>query len=239
MNSQWKVGELADLTGLSIRTLRYYDQIGLFTPSKYTDAGHRRYTHNDLEKLHQILVLKQMGLSLDNIQELIKRDKKQSVMDVIETQMKRVQSEIEEQEHLLRQLKSIKNELSHNKVVSVKELTSLFELMKLNRSKYFTEEQLDELKAFYESLEKDAMGDFEKEFTQLLFQLRENKDQGIPPSHPTVKELALRWKKITYSTLEGNPELIKSVEAFYAENPDVAMGQGIDADLYAYIQKAL
>lgn len=58
MPDYWSTGQLAALTGLSIRTLRYYDQIGLFSPSLYTEAGHRRYTSEDMQMLLQILVLK-------------------------------------------------------------------------------------------------------------------------------------------------------------------------------------
>ncbi|WP_258959220.1 MerR family transcriptional regulator [Paenibacillus tyrfis] len=47
--------------------MRYYDQIGLFSPSEYTEAGHRRYNQADLLRLQQILSLKELGLSLEEI----------------------------------------------------------------------------------------------------------------------------------------------------------------------------
>jgi DNA-binding transcriptional MerR regulator len=50
----WKVGELAKLTGITVRTLHYYDQFGLLSPSEYSDAGHRLYTKADISKLQQI-----------------------------------------------------------------------------------------------------------------------------------------------------------------------------------------
>ena len=67
MPHEWKTGELAKLTGLTIRTLRYYDQIGLFSPSGRTEAGYRLYTESDLARLQQILSLKELGLSLEQI----------------------------------------------------------------------------------------------------------------------------------------------------------------------------
>ncbi len=90
MTKYWKVGELAELTGLSIRTLRYYDQIKLFSPSEYTVSGHRRYAHTDLQKLHKILILKQMGLSLEEIQGLIAYEKNNSILDTIDKQIERI-----------------------------------------------------------------------------------------------------------------------------------------------------
>lgn len=65
MKRHWKVGELAKLTGLTIRTLRFYDQIGLFSPSAHSDSGHRLYNEADLSRLQQILSLKELGLSLE------------------------------------------------------------------------------------------------------------------------------------------------------------------------------
>ncbi|MFP3361090.1 MerR family DNA-binding transcriptional regulator, partial [Planococcus sp. SIMBA_143] len=54
MKEHWKVGEVAELAGLTIRTLRYYDQICLFSPSQYTESGHRLYTKEDLVRLQPI-----------------------------------------------------------------------------------------------------------------------------------------------------------------------------------------
>ena len=48
----WKVGELATETGLSVRTLRYYDQIALLSPSRHTGAGHRLYGAGDVSRLY-------------------------------------------------------------------------------------------------------------------------------------------------------------------------------------------
>lgn len=52
-----KVKELADLVGISVRTLHYYDEIGLLSPEEITDAGYRLYSNDNLEMLQQILFL--------------------------------------------------------------------------------------------------------------------------------------------------------------------------------------
>ena len=58
-----KVGELAKRTGLSIRTLHYYDEIGLLQPSETTPSGHRVYGANELARLQRIKSLRQLGFS--------------------------------------------------------------------------------------------------------------------------------------------------------------------------------
>src|SRR5215475_6524089 len=62
-----KVGDLAKRTGLSVRTLHYYDEIGLLQPRNVTTAGHRVYGVAELARLQRIKSLRQLGFSLDEI----------------------------------------------------------------------------------------------------------------------------------------------------------------------------
>jgi DNA-binding transcriptional MerR regulator/uncharacterized glyoxalase superfamily protein PhnB len=63
----WKVGALAQRTGLTVRALHHYDQLGLLTPSRRTAAGHRLYTSNDVVRLYRIILLRRLGFPLDQI----------------------------------------------------------------------------------------------------------------------------------------------------------------------------
>jgi MerR family copper efflux transcriptional regulator len=66
------IGELADRTGLSLRTIRHYDEIGLLKPSGRTEGGFRLYTGSDLERLLVIRRMKPLGFSLDEMAELLR-----------------------------------------------------------------------------------------------------------------------------------------------------------------------
>ena len=59
-----KVGELARSSGVSVRTLHYYDEIGLLRPSQQTATGHRLYSRADVVRLQQIRSLRSLGLPL-------------------------------------------------------------------------------------------------------------------------------------------------------------------------------
>ncbi len=61
------VGELAKLTGITVRTLHHYDEIGLVQPSDRSRAGYRLYADDDVLRLQQVLVYKELGLPLDEI----------------------------------------------------------------------------------------------------------------------------------------------------------------------------
>lgn len=62
-----KIGELADTTGVTVRTLHYYEEIGLLRPSERTPAGHRLYAGPEIERLYRIRLLKQLGIPLDGV----------------------------------------------------------------------------------------------------------------------------------------------------------------------------
>ncbi|HLN67422.1 MAG TPA: MerR family transcriptional regulator [Streptosporangiaceae bacterium] len=63
----WRIGEVATATGLTVRALHHYDQIGLVVPSVRTSGGHRLYTSADLVLLYEVTAMRQLGLSLDQV----------------------------------------------------------------------------------------------------------------------------------------------------------------------------
>jgi len=68
---QYTVKQLADLAGVSTQTLRYYDQIGLLKPAGTTEAGYRLYSSAEVDRLQQILFYREIGMSLEQIGEII------------------------------------------------------------------------------------------------------------------------------------------------------------------------
>lgn len=68
-----KVKTVADLVGISVRTLHHYDEIGLLTPDKISESGYRLYSDDNLETLQQILFFKELGFPLKKIKEIINR----------------------------------------------------------------------------------------------------------------------------------------------------------------------
>ncbi|MFD2170415.1 MerR family transcriptional regulator [Tumebacillus lipolyticus] len=67
----YRVKEVADLVGVSVRTLHHYDEIGLLAPSSVSEAGYRLYTDRELERLQQILFFREIGFSLQEIGEIL------------------------------------------------------------------------------------------------------------------------------------------------------------------------
>ncbi len=68
------VKQVSDLTGISVRTLHYYDEIGLLKPSQITEAGYRLYDNESLKTLQQILFFKELDIPLKEIKEIMASD---------------------------------------------------------------------------------------------------------------------------------------------------------------------
>ncbi len=132
--TSWKVGELAKETGLSVRTLHYYDQIGLLVPSRNKGNGHRFYTGTDVVRLQQIVALKHLGFSLDDIKGFL-QDKEYSPGQVINLHISQLGEFIESQQSLRRSLERIAENLQSQKEVTAEQFIEIIAAVK-NAEKY-------------------------------------------------------------------------------------------------------
>ena len=79
------VKEVQELTGVSIRALRYYDEIGLLKPAEVTEAGYRLYDENSLKKLRRIMLFRELEVPLSEIREIVNKPEK-DIRRFLETQ---------------------------------------------------------------------------------------------------------------------------------------------------------
>src|SRR4051794_32555529 len=101
-----KVGESARRTGLTIRTLHHYDELGLLRPSGHTESGHRLYTAADVARLQQVLSLRQLGFSLDEVRACLDRPGF-SPPEVIRLHLARLREQIDWQKKLCVRLEAL------------------------------------------------------------------------------------------------------------------------------------
>ncbi|KJB84709.1 MerR family transcriptional regulator [Paenibacillus sp. E194] len=158
MKQLWKVGDLAKLTGLTLRTLRFYDQIGLFSPSGHSDSGHRLYNQADLSRLQQILSLKELGLSLEEIKSVVTGGHF-SPLQIVSLQIARLKETIQMQQKLLAGLESVSELMLLKQPVTVEDFTKLLEMMKKSQEKVILERWMNwehRLDQLGELLDKDT-----------------------------------------------------------------------------------
>lgn len=157
----WKIGELASQCKITVRTLHYYHQIGLLVPSEFTETGHRLYTESDVSKLQNILSLKQLGLSLDEICTFIENPD-YNPMIVIQTQLEIINEQIKLKENLRYELEQLQTLLSFNQNISAYQLLKIMELIRMNENNYLTPELVEKLKALHNSLTEEKKSKLKK-----------------------------------------------------------------------------
>ncbi|WP_313430069.1 MerR family transcriptional regulator [Siminovitchia terrae] len=104
-NNKYSIGEFSEKTGISIRTLHYYDEIGLLQPEKHSSSGHRIYKHQDILTLQKIISLKFLGYSLDKILDLLHESS--ITTDLNETLTLHLQALKKEQERIEQSMSAI------------------------------------------------------------------------------------------------------------------------------------
>ena len=110
--SKYTTGEIAKLCGVSVRTVQYYDTRGILTPSELTEGGRRLYSEDDLKRMKIICFLRDAGISINNIGELLSEDDPSSVISVLlEQQEQLLREEVQERQAKLDMLDGIKREL--------------------------------------------------------------------------------------------------------------------------------
>ncbi|MGG4451803.1 MerR family transcriptional regulator [Brevibacillus porteri] len=138
MKQHWKVGELAKMAGITIRTLRFYDQIGLFSPSGYSQSGYRLYTEKDISRLQQILSLKELGLSLEQIKAVMAGDQL-SLSDIVTIQIDSLKESIRMQQKLLHELENVSSRMQRNEPFTVEHFMNIIRTMRMKHEIFFAE----------------------------------------------------------------------------------------------------
>jgi len=237
----WRIGELARQTGLSVRTLRYYEQLGLLTPSGRTEAGYRLYNEADVQRLQQILSLRQIGFSLAQIGDCL-RERCFHPAGIVRLHIERLRQEIELRRETVNRLLHLTSCLAAQQEVSGEEFIRVLEVMTTmenNMEKYYSPEQLKYLKKRYETLGEDRIREVEKEWPDLIARVKEEMAKGTPPTDEKVRILAGRWRELVEMFTGGDEGVARSLSAMYHENPDVAAAHGPDDKIRAYISRAL
>lgn len=111
--SEYSTGEIAKLCGVTVRTVQYYDGRGILVPTSLSEGGRRLYSDSDLRRLKIICFLREVGLSLDSISELMSEEQPENVISLLLEQQETVlRDEISEKKEKLDKLTELKKGLS-------------------------------------------------------------------------------------------------------------------------------
>jgi MerR family transcriptional regulator, thiopeptide resistance regulator len=232
----YKVGELARLAGVSVRTLHHYEAIGLLVPSGRSDTGHRLYARAELERLVRITGLTALGLALDEVRAALD-DPALSPRALIDRHLDRARELLAEQQALCERLEQLRQRLGDGD----DDPDTLFETMEAMKmiEKYYTPEQLEQLAGRREELGDDAIRAVEREWQELFSRLRVLLDQGTPPDAPEVQAVARRARELIAMFTGGDPGIAGSLQRMHAEQPVDEIHPDFDPAIFAYLNQAM
>jgi DNA-binding transcriptional MerR regulator len=223
-----KIGELAKRTGITVRTLHHYDAIGLLKPSARTDAGHRLYIYQDIARFHAIQALRQVGLSLNEIGELLRGDP-EPLPVIIEKQVKALESQIKESTELCARLKLLGSELAGgNEPDMDKWLATLAAVNAYGR--HFNAGEIEKLMTRWKPLEA--------EWLPVIAGVRAAMDAGIPPESLEIQPWIRRWMELMLRWMEHDFDLMDRWQAMYVEETAAQGKNGVDLEMVNYIDIA-
>lgn len=221
----YHTSQFAQKAAVSVRTLRYYDKVGLLPPSQYTESGHRLYSDDDLVNLQQILALKFLGFSLDEIKRYLQTNpqrfrevlaKQKAMMREKRTQLDSIIQAIEEAEKLVSS-----GPWNWEPIVQVIQVIQ----MEQNNDwvgKYFTQEQRQTLadlsnQSYSEEAQRQLAGrgqwteedqkGVDQQYAFLASELRRLIAEGADPAGPDAQAAAKLQSDLILAFTQGSPEI--------------------------------
>ena len=135
LKGYYSSGEFARMADVSVRTIRFYDKQNILKPSLVTESGARFYTDSDLARLQQILLLKYLGFSLDDIREMTIDDADYHFMlNSLKLQLKLVQDRIEQMQLVEKAIQDTTEAIRSRHVIDWNQMLDLIHLTGMEKS---------------------------------------------------------------------------------------------------------
>lgn len=213
----WKVGQLAKRTGVSVRTLHYYEEIGLLSPTQRTDSGHRLYTPADVRRLHQIRSLRHIGFTLTEIHGCFARATF-SPRQVIEVHMRQLDEQIDRLRTLHGHLGQLMLHIGQTGDMGIDAFLHTLEEMTMSEKTYYTAEQAAYLKARHRVLGDERIHQVLADYKSLRTQFRMAREQGLDPTDARVQALIADWRSLREEYSGGVASILQALDAQWEDN---------------------
>lgn len=196
-NNFMTIGEVAKKMGVTVRTLQYYDKDGLLSPSTQSEGGRRLYSNKDLIMLHQILSLKSLGFTLDDIKErLIKLETPKDMANALSEQANDIRNKIKNLQDSLTAIEQLKEEVLQMNTVNFKKYADIIVNLQMKNEFYplikrFDDNTLDHIR---NKFDKESGLDFMARFNHLSDEIvRLHDEQVSPESEESQKIIGEYW----------------------------------------------
>jgi len=204
---------------VTVRTLQYYDKESLLKPSARSEGSRRLYTKKDMVKLHQILSMKFLGFSLDEIKNnILSLDTPQEVEDILSKQKEVVKSQIDNLTMALSAIESLQDEVSQMHEVDFNKYADIIALLRLKNQgywivKWFDDKLMTHIKDRF--AEKPDLG-FElfNKWQSICNETAQLKEQGVTPESKKGQEVAKQWWDLVMEFTGGDMSLLHELMKF-------------------------
>ena len=214
-----KINEVVKLTGVSARTLQYYDEIGLLIPKKL-DNGYRDYTDENLEKLQKILFYRFLKFKLNDIKELLKEDVDN--LKILEQQRELIVKEKEKFEIILHNIEKTIKTYKGEEIMTIEEKFNGFKKEDLNKyenqaiEKYGKETIEDSKKR--QSGKEDVVAE---QFNEVFRSMAEYKKDGISIEESKVQSrVEDLYNHMNQYAFDCSVEVFSYIGKGYVHNPE-------------------
>lgn len=225
-----RVGDLARRTGLTVRTLHHYDDIGLLTPSGRSAAGYRLYSQADVQRLHGIQTLRHLGLALADIAGLLAGDGVEPER-IIAQQIRALDQQITQATELRARLALLRDGLVAGAEPDMGNWLETLALM-ATYGKYFS---AAELKRIFENWQR-----IEADWLAVRRLVHDAMDRQLPIDTPEVQALAYRWMALMLYWMDGDLDLLERWGHMFRTEPSTqGRNHAPSGDMIAFIEAAI
>jgi MerR family transcriptional regulator, thiopeptide resistance regulator len=232
------IGEMAKATGLTVRTLRHYDEIGLLVPSERSAAGYRLYRDGDLRRLYRILALRGMGFPLEEIAATLAREG-EDPRPAVRRHLERIDEQLRLARRLRSRLTRILDLLDRTDEPSGDQFIEAIEVM-TRMERYYTPEQREQLEQRAATLGDDGLRQAEADWAELIAAVEAERGAGTDPADRKLDPLVERWTGLIEQFTGGDPGIRASLQEMYeTEGPERASRGAVNAETMAYAMRAI
>lgn len=224
-----KVGELSKRSGLSVRTLHHYDSVGLLKPSVRSDAGYRLYGAADVQRLNNILALRELGIPLDEIRQILEGGML-STSAVLSAQLARVDAELSRQQTLRAELDRLQRAMLEEEEPSEAACLRTLEAMAFYRQHLSEEDRSLPLLG--------SNGKFAAAWQERVDGLRALFEKGVSPRASVVRHAARDWIALLEKDTRSNAGMFVRVDNLLTLRGAHLSNTGFSPELGEYILSA-
>lgn len=205
------VGEVAKKMGVTVRTLQYYDKEGLLSPSAESEGGRRLYTDKDLITLHQIISLKSLGFSLDDIKErLISLETPADVANALTEQADDIRQKIEQLQASLSAIEQLKAEVLQMQMVNFKKYADIIVNLQMKNDSYYLIKRFDDdtLDHIRSQFDKESGLDFMGRFNRLSDEIVQLQKENVPPESEKCQQVVKEYWGLIMEFTNGDMSML-------------------------------